>query len=54
MENGKDSNFLNKETRSREKCELEIGALKKTQNSKHSLLERGKCSLLTGLTVTVN
>lgn len=54
MENGKDSNFLNKETRSREKCKLGMGTLKKTQNSKHSQLERGKCSLLTGLTVTIN
>lgn len=29
MENGKDSNFLNKETRSKEKCKLETGTLEK-------------------------
>lgn len=52
--NGKDSNFLNKATRSREKCKLQMRTLNKIQNSKHSQLERGNCSLTTGLTVTVN
>lgn len=33
VENGKDSNFLNKETRNREKCKLETGTLKKHQTA---------------------
>lgn len=53
MENGKDSNFLNKETRTKEKCKLEKGK-KKNLSGKHYPLERGKCRLLRGLTVTVN
>lgn len=38
--NRKDSNFLNKATRSRDKCKLQMKTLNKIQNSKHSQLER--------------